>query len=479
MSGPPIARGAVMVSDGRITEVGPAAELRARTEGTKVLTYPGCALLPGLVNVHTHLEYSAFRDFSRPCGFGEWMLRLLLARRKLKPEDYGVSALWGAQDCVRGGVTCIADTSFEGWTSARAAGAAGLRARVYLEVVGLDDAELPVTMRRTETRLAELRRNCSHLVEPGLSPHAPYTVSARLYRELARYANRERLRLATHVAESEAEVELLRHGTGAIAYAYRMARLWKGQRWSPPRLSPTDYVGRAGVLGPTTLAVHCIQVEDGDIQALACSGTAVAHCPRSNRRLQCGIAPVAELLGAGVTVGLGTDSLASNDNLDMFAEMRAALAMSRARASSVGGAQGEAFTEAQVLRMATLEGARALGLDSAIGSLDCGKSADMIAVRLPDIRSLGDVGPDLEAGRLGERDLSVPRVSATDSGVGNSDGEGPDPIRALISGATAADVQMTMVNGSIVFSRDRARTAEFDEATQDLKAVREKLGLEG
>ena len=481
VSGPPIAEAAVLTVDGTIGAVGPAAELRGRFPEETVCELPGCALLPGLVNAHTHLEYSAFRGFARSSGFGEWMLRLLLARRKLDVDDYAASALWGAHECVRSGVTSIADTSYEGWAVARGAGAAGLRARVYLEVFGLDDARLPATMERLEAGLARLRDQCSAggengsceergsrgdpgsaarngpEVEAGVSPHAPYTVSARLYREAARFARRAGLRLATHVAESQAEVELLARGTGMISHAYRAAHLWNGRHWTTPGLSPMKYVAQTGALGPETLVVHAVQVDGDDIATLAESGAAVAHCPRSNRRLHCGAAPVAELIAAGVPVGLGTDSLASNDSLDMFAEMRAAIETSKERAapgarrgvSAVDAGPGgtpqnaeprpAALTAVAVLRMATLDGARALGWDHLIGSLEVGKRADIIAVRLPE----------------GERAPA-------------------DMPAALVEGATADDVRMTMVDGAVVFEGGEI----LAEVKHAFAAARAKLNIE-
>jgi cytosine/adenosine deaminase-related metal-dependent hydrolase len=466
VSGPPFANGGIAVADGRIAEVGPAAELRARWGGDGQRTFPGCVLMPGLVNVHSHLEYSAFHNFSRSCGFGEWMLRLLMARRKLAVEDYAVSARWGARECVRAGMTFLADTSFEGWTSAHAAGEAGVRARVHLEIIGMDDADLPQIMERMESRLAILRDACGPLVEPGLSPHAPYTVSPRLYRELTRYARRNDLRLATHVAESKAEVELLKHGTGAIAQAYKAAHLWKGQRWSPPGVSPVALLRQSEALGPETLAVHCVQLDAVDIAVLAASGATVAHCPRSNGRLQCGTAPVSELRRAGVVVGLGTDSLASNETLDLFAEMRMAVDYSRARAtaghaSSVGRVPGPAprfpgavahtfesvddrcLDDEAVLKMATLEGAAALGLDDRVGSLDAGKLADIIAVQL-------------------SREAPA----------------GSDLLSLLATRTTAANVQMTMIEGRIVFERPAAPVGR-DDLDLAFIGVQKKLGVEG
>ncbi len=333
VSSAPLADAGVRVAEGRILEVGPAAELRARCGDEEIRSFPGCVLLPGFVNSHTHLELSAFRGFARPSSFGPWMLRLLLARRKLDTADYEASALWGAYECLRCGITSLADTAYDGVAVARAAGGAGLRARVYQEVFGLDDAVLPATMERLESAVGRLQDEVAAVgrpVEAGVSPHAPYTVSARLYGEAARFARRAGLRLATHVAESPAEVELLARGTGAIARAYQAAQLWNGGSWRPPQLRPMAYVGAAGALTPETLVIHAVQVDGEEIELLASSGAAVAHCPRSNARLRCGAAPIAELLAAGVPVGLGTDSLASNDSLDMFAEMRAALRRERA-----------------------------------------------------------------------------------------------------------------------------------------------------
>ena len=446
ISGPPMADCAVAVADGKIVEVGPAAELRARRAGEEVRRFPGCVLMPGLVNVHSHLEYSAFHGFSRSCGFGEWMLRLLLARRKLTVDDYAVSARWGARECARAGMTCLADTSFEGWTSARAAGEAGLRARVHLEVIGLDDADLPKIMERMEARLAVLDAACGPLVEPGLSPHAPYSVSPRLYRELARFARREDLRLATHVAESKSEVELLEHGTGAIAQAYKAAQLWKGQRWSPPGVSPVAFLEQSDALGSEMLAVHCVQLDGNDVAVLARSGATVAHCPRSNWRLQCGTAPAAELRAAGIAVGLGTDSLASNESLDLFAEMRAAVEMSRGRRTDPGGAVvpplQSGLDETATLRMATLEGAAALGFEARLGSLEVGKEADIIAV-------------------------CMPAEGAADSGL----------AALIVSSTTAANVRLTMVGGTVIFDRD-ATPGEKDDLDEEFAAVRKKLGLD-
>ena len=247
----PLAEAGVRVADGRIAEVGPAAQLRAHSEGEEIRSFAGCALMPGFVNSHTHLELSAFGGFSRPSTFGRWMLNFLLARRKLDRADFEASALWGAYECARCGVTSLADTAFDGSAVVRAAGTARLRARVYQEVFGLDDATLPATMERLEAAIRRLQDEAAPaapLVEVGVSPHAPYTVSERLYREAARFARRAGLRLATHVAESQAELELLARGTGSIARAHRLTNLWTGAAWRPPGVRPLEYIATTGAL---------------------------------------------------------------------------------------------------------------------------------------------------------------------------------------------------------------------------------------
>jgi 5-methylthioadenosine/S-adenosylhomocysteine deaminase len=227
-------------------------------------------------------------------------------------------------------------------------------------------------------------------------------------------------------------------------------------------VSPVAYVSRSGGLGPEVLVVHAVQVDRADIAMLAESGIAVAHCPRSNLRLECGVAPLADLLAAGIAVGLGTDGLSSNDDLDMFAEMRAALRVSRERAprgagSGVGttgvardaaAGTGTAPLDAEtVLRMATLDGARALGLEHVIGSLEVGKRADVIALRLP--------------AALGAAAQAQPAA-------------GPTVVTAaLVETVSAADVQMTMVDGRVVYPG----APEPEDVTRRFAVVRAKLGL--
>ena len=386
VSSAPLADAGVRVAGGahrgggaRRAAAGPASRAR------RVRTFPGCALLPGFVNSHTHLELSAFRGFARPSGFGRWMLRLLLARRKLDRGRLRSLGPVGRLRSARAAASPLWPTPpTTGSTVARAAAAAGLRARVYQEVFGLDDADSAAhhgaARGRRSRRLQDARppARLGRLVEAGVSPHAPYTVSRpRLYREAARFARRAGLRLATHVAESHGRSGIARPRHRRHSHGLPRSRgLWTGAPGAPPGCAPSSTSPTAARSRPRRLRRPRRGSERATRSAiLAASGAAVAHCPRSNARLRCGVAPVAEFLAAGVPVGLGTDSLASNDSLDMFAEMRAALAAAaasgrrrrraprpiRPRRRSAVAAAAPPLTPEQVLRMATLEGARALG----------------------------------------------------------------------------------------------------------------------
>ena len=441
--------GRVLVRDGRIEAVGPAAELRAQCGfdslqggGEHVRSFPGCVLLPGLVNAHSHLDYSAFQGFSPSCGFGEWMLRLLRSRRKLTSEDYAASARWGAEECARNGITCIADTSFEGSTVARAAGEAGLRARVYLEVIGLDEAELPAIMERTEERLSALGPYRTSLVDLGLSPHAPYTVSWRLYREIARYADREGLHLATHVAESPAEVEFLERGAGSIARAYKAARSVEGRplvgaRPAPGRLPGLRRGPRPGDPGRPLRPPG--RRRGGRPGRRGCRGRSLPALQRPSalrrrprRRLRrpgsaWGWVPTA---WRPTTVWTCSPRCARRWRADPAAARHRG-ARTAAHAAAPTEPAAEPLTPADVLRMATLEGARASGLGRQ-GGQSRGREAG---------RHDRGASP---RGRLPHR-----RRYLTAEGM----------EAFLVSCASGSDVQATLVDGRFVFERHAARGA--------------------
>jgi 5-methylthioadenosine/S-adenosylhomocysteine deaminase len=343
----PIRDGALAIEDGVIAAVGPAADLGTGTR------YEGCVILPGFVNAHSHLEYAVYAGFGDGEPFEPWLRTHVERKDRLGFTEMEDVARLGAAECLASGITTVGDCSYSG-AAATACAELGLRAIVYLEVFG--------TGRRHE-RFGVLRDRMGSLpdrVRIGVSPHAPYTCDLELYRACAALG----VPVATHFLESEAEVRWARSGAGPL-----------------PEIRPTSIreLAEAGLLGPDLLAVHCVHVDDEEIALLAKHRVAVAHCPRSNAMLGCGVAPLAGLLAAGLRVGLGTDSPASAPSFDMFDELRAAVFAARARER-----RPEALTCAEALRLATLGAAEALGLADDAGSLTPGKRADVTVVELAD-----------------------------------------------------------------------------------------------
>jgi cytosine/adenosine deaminase-related metal-dependent hydrolase len=235
---------------------------------------------------------------------------------------------------------------------------------VYLEVFGADETPIRERFEPMRERLAGLPET----VRLGISPHAAYTCTVDLYRASAELG----LPVATHLAESAAETEFLRSGTGAWESFAEMLV-------PPPGTTGIRALAEAGLLGPNVIAAHCVEVDEEEIALLSEHDVAVAHCPRSNGILGCGVAPLAALREAGIRVCIATDSPASTPSFDMFDEMRAAIVGARAREG-----RPDALTAADALELATLGGARALGLDDSLGSLAPGKSADLTILSLAD-----------------------------------------------------------------------------------------------
>ena len=353
IEGPPIAEGAVALADGRIAAVGTRAELG---EGER---FDGAAILPGLVNAHTHLEYAVYAGFGDGLPFGPWLALHIERKARIGWEEFLAIARLGAAECLRSGVTTVADASYSG-AAALAMRELGLRGIVGLEVFGSDPARLA----EVEERRRALEAETGGAVELAISPHAPYSVSAELYRG-ALATSRVAI---THVAESDDELDYLARGDGPIA---RVSEI------EPPGTTPVRHLAAEELLGPGVLAAHCVKVDEEEIALLGEHDVAVAHCPRSNALLGCGIAPLAELRAAGLRVGLGTDSPASAPSFDMFEEARAAVYAARASAAAP-----DALSAGDALELATLGSARALGLDGEIGSLAPGKRADLAVVSL-------------------------------------------------------------------------------------------------
>ena len=373
VSAPPIADGTLIERDGRIVWVGPRAGAPTSADGDQEIELGDALLLPGLVNAHCHLELTAMRGFLDGLPFREWILRLTSARRAvLDGESLLDAARLGVEEGLRVGVTTFADTGDSG-AGFEAMLERGVRGICYREVFGPDPAQCERAIGELRRKFESMRARETPLVRAGLSPHAPYTVSDPLYTATAALARELGAPVAVHIAESALETALVVEGAGAFADGLR----GRGIPVTHRAPSPIALLHALGVLDVDPLLIHCVRIDDGDIRTIAGHACGVAHCPASNARLAHGIAPLAELLAAGVDVGLGSDSVASNDRMDLLDEARQALLFATARSRDVG-----TLTAAQALELATLGGARALRLANEIGSLEAGKAADLAAFPL-------------------------------------------------------------------------------------------------
>jgi cytosine/adenosine deaminase-related metal-dependent hydrolase len=373
VSEPPIAFGTLVERAGRIVWVGTRDDAPALEPRDADVDLGDAVLLPGLVNAHCHLELTTMRGFLDGLGFREWVLRLTSARRAVLDEAALLdSARLGVEEGVRAGITTFADTGDSG-TGFDAMLERGVRGICYREVFGPDPAQCQRAVAELREKVERMRARETTLVRAGLSPHAPYTVSDPLYVATAALARELAAPVAVHVAESAIESELVTAGAGAFADGLRQ----RGISVSPRARSPIALLDALGVLDVDPLLIHCVRVDEDDIRAIADHRCAVAHCPASNARLAHGIAPLAELLAVGLDVGLGSDSVASNDRMDLLDEARQALLFATARSR-----EPNTLSAAEALELATLGGARALRLDGEIGSLEAGKAADLTAFQL-------------------------------------------------------------------------------------------------
>jgi len=380
VTAPPIRDGVVAVDGADIAYVGDAAGAPPGEERD----LGNALLLPGLVNAHTHLELTAMRGLLEGLPFQRWVAELTSARRAvLDSAALSLSARAGIAEGLRAGITTYADTCSSG-VALKAMRDAGVRGVMYLEVFGPDPAQGEESLAGLRAQLAELRAFETPRVRLGVSPHAPYSVSPALFAKVGALAQAESLPVAIHVAESEAESDFVHDGAGAFAESYR----GRGIAVVPRGVSPIAHLAGTGVLGARPLLIHCVRVDAADIATIAGTHCSVAHCPASNAKLGHGIAPLDEMLAAGITVGLGSDSIASNNRMDMLEEARIAALMQRSRLR-----RHDAIPAQLALELATIRGARALGIDDRVGSLERGKAADLAAFSLDvaPATPLGDV----------------------------------------------------------------------------------------
>jgi cytosine/adenosine deaminase-related metal-dependent hydrolase len=437
---PAIDYGAVAVDDSVIIAVGPLAEVTAAFPHTTHENFGNAAILPGLVNTHSHLELTVMRGFleREEHDFFAWLKKLTVARLKMTDEDLFVSAACGAIEAARAGITCLGDSSSFARQSMCALRKVGLRGIVYQESFGPDPNLASENMAKLLAQIDLAETQQTDLVQAGVSPHAPYTVCAPQLEMISRLAIDEKLPLMMHAAESKAEAEFMLTGSGPFADGLKA----RGIGWTAPGISTVKYLSDHGVLDTRPLLAHCINVDDQDLELIKQAGAGIAHCPKSNAKLRHGHAPFAQFLVQGINVGLGSDSVASNNLSDILEEARFATLMARTTwTDTTGSPTGIKATAA--LFAATLGGARAMGLEDRVGSLRAGMHADLAIV-----------------------DLS-----------GTHQQPVRDPQDALAFSSSGQDVVLTLVSGREVYRDGRMTTVDEADLSDQLTAVSGRLAV--
>jgi cytosine/adenosine deaminase-related metal-dependent hydrolase len=432
-----IADGAVAVDDDQISSVGSSAVLIKQFPHATIRELGNSAIIPGLINAHSHLELTAMRGYleNEETDFFAWLRKLTIARlERMTADDLYVSAAWGACEAARAGITCVADASDAAAESMHALCDAGLRGIVFQESFGPDPRLARENFEKLRTKVARLHEQETALVKCGVSPHAPYTVCALQLELISRFALDEGLPLMMHAAETTMEVSLLREGRGPFAEGFRS----RGIDWRAPEVSAIQYLKDHGVLETQPLLAHCINVDEVDIETMKQTDTRVAHCPKSNAKLGHGVAPFAKFLETDIAVGFGSDSVASNNTCDLLEEARFAVLL--ARSQPTGGLQSRLSAD-QILRTASIGGARALGLQGQIGELREGLQADFAVVLLSGAHQIPSY----------------------------------DPVNTLVFSSSGRDVTLTVVAGREVYRDGNVTTIDEERMRARMKEIGEKL----
>ncbi|MGQ9788539.1 MAG: amidohydrolase family protein [Candidatus Hadarchaeaceae archaeon] len=406
-----IRNGSVAIEGGRIVAVGERVKERADI----VIKAREKVVLPGLINGHTHLAMALLRGFADDMPLDKWLSeRIWPMERRMRPRDCYVGALLGSLEMIKSGTTCFADNYFHMDQVVRAVIKAGLRGVLSYGMIDRDDRKkMKEEIRIGRSFVASFHGKARGRILAMFGPHAPYTCSTDCLLEVKELAKKFKIGIHIHLAESNEEVKQTM------------------EKYNKP---PVEYLNSIEFLGPEVLAAHCVWVTEREIEMIRDSGVKPVHNPTSNMKMGSGIAPVSEMLKSGIPVALGTDGAASNNTLDMFKEMKMAALLAKVRKLD------PAIVPAiKVLEMATINGAKALGLQKEIGSLETGKKADLIIV-----------------------DLKKPHLSPIH-----------DIVSHLVYSANGSDVDTVIVDGKLlmrgreVLTLDEDKVLELAQRTSD------------
>jgi 5-methylthioadenosine/S-adenosylhomocysteine deaminase len=420
MAGPNIERGSVAIRNGEIVAVGASSEIDRNYDAKTVIKAGGHAVVPGFVNAHTHAPMTLFRGIADDRELMDWLTNFIFpAEAKNVSRDF---VKWGtrlaAAEMIRSGTTTFCDMYYFEADIAREAKAAGLRG-----VLGNTLIDFPAPDNKTWDAMIQYIRDFARewkgdrLITPAMAPHAPFTVSTEHLKQVRALATELGIPILIHVSETRDELR-------------QVAEKQNG-------MTPGAYLDSIGFLGDDVVAAHGVHLTPGELRTFAAKKTGVVHCPESNQMLASGVAPVVEMIAAGMEVGLGTDGPAgSNNNLDMVEEMASA-----ARLQKVTRNDPKAISAREVLRLATIGGAQVLGLADRIGTLERGKRADVVIVDLQTVRSQP--------------------VYSVES--------------AIVYAASGSAVVTTIVDGKILMRRGELLTLDEDEVIAKAQEYRDKV----
>ena len=416
-----IENGAVAVSGDRILAVGTKAEIDARYQPKQRLDRPDAIIAPGLINTHTHAAMSLFRGIADDRKLQDWLEKYIFPAeaKNVSPEFVRWGTRLGCLEMLLGGTTTFTDMYYFEDVVAEVAKEAGMRGVLGETIIGFPvaDAKTPADSLAFTARYLERFRN-DPLVVPAVAPHALYTNSDETLRAARALANRFGAPLLIHLAETKKEND---------------------DTLATRHMTPTAVLDSLGVLTGRTVAAHCVWVNDADMRILKQRGVGVAHCPTSNMKLGSGVAPIVKMLALGIPVGVGPDGPAgSNNDFNLFEEMDLA-----AKLQKVTALDPQVLPAAQALDMATILGARALGLDKEIGSLEPGKRADLITIRL-------------------DRPNAVPMY---------------DPVSQIVYALKAEDVRDVMVNGRPVVRDAKILTLDSAAILEKAREYRSRIQM--
>lgn len=443
ITSPFIEDGAVLVRDDKIVAVGSAKDLKAQYPEEEVRDFGLAALSPGFVDLHTHMRYTAMRGLFEDLPYAEWKRAVLHVEPFFSKKDWEDSARLGALEAIASGITTLADITIPG-SPVKAIHESGLRGLVYREIMTMRPENVDAAL---EEGLEDIERwkgltSDTDRITYGLAGGPVYATHPKVFKAIAEYVGDSDYPVAMHLAGSREEAEFIRYGSSSFSVHASQEAVGLGldvPPWLPSGVSPVRYVYNWDILDvPNIMIVHGVQCDETDIKILAQQNVAVAHCPRINAKLGMGFAPVNAMLEAGMTVGIGTDSPAAVDTTDMLDEMRVGLMINRA----VNAGKHCGMTGEKMLRMGTIDAAKALRMDHLIGSLEPGKKADIIAV-----------------------DLHNSHQNPTS-----------DPASAVIYTANQDNVKWTMVDGKVLYD-DFVHVSGMprDEIVQTAREIRNRV----